>query len=233
MTNASERASGLESPERPTSGGSGPGDRPGFDHGASRDQQLVKAIARGDTSAWSTLLARHQDRLYAVCLRMVGRPDVAADLCQEAMVKIISGLHSYDATAALTTWMTRIAMNVCLTHLRSEKVRRHVSLDQPADGGRAASIGPIMNSGGQSSTGTNIAGGELSGSERVLHDEERERVGQALAILEPDQRAMLVLRDVRGLDYAQIALVLGIAEGTVKSRLFRARAALRAKLGDT
>jgi len=227
----------VQGPDRPTSStpGPAPADGPAPDHGAARDQQLVKAIVRGDTAAWSTLLARHQDRLYAVCLRMLGKPDLATDLCQEAMLKIIGGLHSYDGSAALTTWMTRIAMNVCLTHLRSEKIRRHLSLDQapgsPGTAGKSHS-GPITSGAPSTSIGASLASGELSGGERVSQDEERERVAHALSSLEPDQRAMLVLRDIRGLEYAQIAMVLGIAEGTVKSRLFRARASLRTALSD-
>lgn len=166
---------------------------------------------------------------------MLGKPDLATDLCQEAMLKIIGGLHSYDGSAALTTWMTRIAMNVCLTHLRSEKIRRHLSLDQapgsPGTAGKSHS-GPITSGAPSTSIGASLASGELSGGERVSQDEERERVAHALSSLEPDQRAMLVLRDIRGLEYAQIAMVLGIAEGTVKSRLFRARASLRTALSD-
>ena len=203
-----------------------PGPPPAADPAQVRDLQLVRAIRQGDPAAWSTLLARHQDRLYATCLRMIGQRDLASDLCQESMVRIIQGIGSYDGAAAITTWMTRVAMNVCLTHLRSAKLRTHASLDAPMGTGH----GRGDDSRTAQSLGASLATGELSGPQRVQDDEARELVARGLASIEPEQRAILVLRDVRGLDYAQISKVLGIAEGTVKSRLFRARAALRAVL---
>ncbi len=194
--------------------------------------QLVRAVQQGDPSAWSTLLARHQDRLFAICVRMTGSRDLAADLCQDAMVKIIQGIASFDGSAAPGTWMVRVAMNVCLTHIRAAKVRKTTSLDALTGPGafkqgdsRTMGIGGDARAGG--GFGSSLQDGELSGSQRVQDEEGREHLARCLLALEPEQRAILVLRDVRGLDYGQIARALGIAEGTVKSRLFRARASLR------
>jgi RNA polymerase sigma-70 factor, ECF subfamily len=186
------------------------------------EQDLVRAVRaagrRGETgrSAWGTLLARYQDRVFAVCLRMVGDREAAADLAQDTFVKVIHGLDSYDGRSKLSTWIIRIAMNVCLSHLRSQKLRRHASLDAPAGGTDRPKSEQIAGS-----------GRELEPSLGVEGDERRRIVSAGLADLPADQRAILILRDVQGLDYEQIADVLGVAVGTVKSRLFRARLALR------
>lgn len=172
------------------------------------DLELVQAIRRGEAGAWETLLKSYQNRLYTVCFRMVNDPELARDLTQEAMVRIIQGLDSYNGQAALSTWMIRITMNVCLSRLRSEKLRRHASLDHAPPG----------------------MAREPSSDERVLLDEQRGRLLDALNRIAPEHRSILVLRDVRGLDYEQVAEVLDLPVGTVKSRLFRARAALREAL---
>jgi len=102
------------------------------DAGNAEELALVRAIQRDGPSnmgAWSSLLTGYQDRLYAVCLRMVSNPHAAADLTQDSMVKIIQGLSGYDGRSKLSTWMIRITMNTCLSYLRSQKLRQHVSLD--------------------------------------------------------------------------------------------------------
>jgi RNA polymerase sigma-70 factor (ECF subfamily) len=185
------------------------------------DPALLHRAQSGDRAALTLLLTAHQDRLYAVCLRMVADRTVAADLTQDTLVKIIQHLPTYDGRSQLTTWMIRIAMNTCLSHLRSQKHRRHTSLDSgpgaaTADSDFARSFHP------QSPSNREPAG--PSGVE--LH-ERRGIVSRALAELDPDHRAVLILRDVQGLDYDQIAAAVGVPVGTVKSRIFRARAALR------
>lgn len=185
------------------------------------DLKLVEAIRRGEAQAWPALIARHQDRLFSVCMRMVHNRDLAADLTQDAFVKIIQGMDSFDGRAKLSTWMIRITMNVCLSKLRSEKLRRHASIEAIQDGT-------------QSNTGPERGVGRGFEQERepasvsgVQAHEDQERVLLALRQLDPDQRAVLILCDCRGHSYEQIAEVLGVAVGTVKSRLFRARTALR------
>jgi RNA polymerase sigma-70 factor (ECF subfamily) len=185
------------------------------------DLKLVEAIRRGDTSAWATLITRYQDRLFSTCLRMVHNRDLATDLAQDSFVKIIQGIDSFDARAKLSTWMIRVTMNVCLSKLRSEKVRRHASLEALADGtgrGTRSDTGPGMDFEQVREPGSTVG---------VEVHEDQERVLQALRQLDPDQRAVLILCDCRGHSYEQIAEVLGVAVGTVKSRLFRARTALR------
>lgn len=185
------------------------------------DARLVERIRAGDPEAWRELLSRYQQRLFGLCCRVLHDRQAAEDVCQDAMVKIVQGLAGYDGRAALMTWMTRITINCCLSRMRSEKLRRHASLDR-------AGLSDLGDGGEGSSWGAQMAQTrEPSAASRVESSEAQRLISQALSLLDPEQRAILLLRDQRGLDYDQIGEVLGIAVGTVKSRLFRARAALR------
>lgn len=179
-----------------------------------REQELLAAHRAGDPDALSSLLRGYQRRLFAICYRMVHRPDVATDLTQDALVKIIQGLPRYDGRSALSTWIVRVTMNCCLSHLRKQKLRDHASLDDVGHSG--VSIGSVLPD-----------KGEPSGADRVQRDERAALLERGLDQLDPETRAILVLRDVQDLDYARIGTVLDIPVGTVKSRLFRARLALR------
>lgn len=204
----------------------------------AEDAALVKQIQGGDTSAWTRLLTAYQDRLFGVCMRMVGDRERAADLTQDAMVRIIEGIKTYDGRAKLSTWMIRVTMNVCLSKLRSEKLRRHASLDagQETGGGGGGGRGNAQNhwSGdrgrGSAERVPDQQGREPAAELSVEREETRRLVAAALDRILPEQRAILVLRDSRGLEYEQIAEVLDVPVGTVKSRLFRARSALREAL---
>jgi RNA polymerase sigma-70 factor (ECF subfamily) len=189
------------------------------DEREAEEQALVAAINRGETQAWARLLSEYQDRLYGVCLRMVGDREMATDLTQDAMVRIIQGLASYDGRSRLSTWMIRVTMNVCLSRLRSEKHRRHASLDAVlSDDSRTEW------------SSAHAQTREPPASSGVERDESRLQIIAAMSRISPEHRAILVLRDVQGLDYEQIAQALEVAVGTVKSRLFRARLALRRAL---
>lgn len=186
----------------------------------SYDQKLVDAIRAGNTQAWPALISRYQDRLFSTCLRMVHNRELAADLTQDAFVKIIQHIASFDGRAKLSTWMIKITMNVCLSKLRSEKVRKAASLEALQDGARGTQTDP--------SRGLDFEQSREPGSlSSVEAHEDQERVLAALRHLDPDQRAVLILCDCRGLSYEQISEVMGVAVGTIKSRLFRARTALR------
>ena len=190
---------------------------------------MIEAIKRGDHSTWALLVTKHQNRVYATCVKMVHDRELALDLAQESFVKLMVGIGSFDGRAKFTTWLTRIVMNVCLSKLRSEKLRRHASLDAPSGG--ADGRGDGSDGDARPGRGTELEQArEPSLSSRVEAHEDRERVLSALRNLDPDQRAVLMLCDAQGHSYEQIAETLGVAVGTVKSRLFRARAALRAEV---
>jgi len=210
---------------------------------AGRDEDslhraLVERWLAGDDAALEQLLTSMAPRLLSICRQMCGDPADAADLCQDTLVKVIEGLPTFAWRSKLTTWMIRVTMNVCLTDRRRKRVRKTTSLSQFRDG-----QGPGATGGGQGSSGTG-SGGESEGAggvagpggwepstiSRVEREEDLDRLNRAMSQLEPQSRMMLILRDSQQLEYAQIAEVLNVPIGTIKSRVFRARQALRERM---
>jgi RNA polymerase sigma-70 factor (ECF subfamily) len=172
------------------------------------DDELVRSAAAGDRTALDALLARHVDRLFAVCRRVCG-PDAAADATQHALLSITRSIGRFDGRAAFTTWSHRIAVNAALDEVRRQRRSAVPASDVLA---RHDVVAP---------------GG--SGPERVV---DRLDLDAALAALPDEFRVAVVLRDVADLEYAEIARTLGVPIGTVRSRIARGRAALAASLGN-
>ena len=191
------------------------------------DPDILKRAQEGDRDALDVLLRPELDRVYATCRRMVSSRDEAEELSQDALVKIIRGLPTYDGRASLSTWMTRVTINACLSWLRARTRRARRA---GGDGG----VGPISLDTPDAIAAEPGRGSEPGAAGGVQPDDAAAsaRVVRALDALRPEYRAVLVLRDVRGLDYAAIGSALDLPVGTVKSRLFRARSALRAALED-
>jgi RNA polymerase sigma-70 factor, ECF subfamily len=178
------------------------------DH-APPDELLLARAARGERDALDQVLRGEQHRIYAICLRMTGNDADARDATQEAMLAICRGLRGFDRRSAFRTWVYRVTTNACLDELR-RRSRRPIATD-PLDAGERG--GPIT---------------------RAPDDAVAARLtlDAALARLLPEFRAALVLRELCGLDYAEIADVLDIPPGTVRSRIARARQALARDLGN-
>ncbi|MEM6313784.1 MAG: sigma-70 family RNA polymerase sigma factor [Planctomycetota bacterium] len=184
---------------------------------------LFDAARAGDRAAFGQLVALYQDRLYNGVLRLVGDRDEARELVQEALLKALQNIGGHRGESGAYTWMFRIAMNLAISRLR--KVRRH----------RTFSLNARSYAGERS--------GEQSQAERLPDDHQpapgdridrRERdalVLAALGRLDVEYRTLIVLRDLEGFDYKQMAALLDLPLGTLKSRLFRARLALREELG--
>jgi RNA polymerase sigma-70 factor (ECF subfamily) len=168
------------------------------------DDVLATRASRGDRRALETLLERHADRIHAVCRRIVTQPEDALDATQEAMIAIARGITRFDGRAAFRTWSYRVATNAALDELRRKR-RRPLPVD-PTD---PASPAPTQR--------------EPSFEERVGI---RLDVDAALATLPDEFRVAVVLRDLCDLDYAEIAEVLDVPPGTVRSRISRGRAIL-------
>ena len=181
------------------------------------DQELLRAHVDGDPDAFGELFARHRDRLWAVALRTMGNPDDAADGLQDGMVAAFRRAGSFRGEAAVTTWLHRVVVNACLDRLRAAKIRRFDALPDDVD-----------------DRGTVVATAALDDrpEEAAEAAERRRRVLDALATLPPEQRAALVLVDMEGYPVAEVAEMLGCAEGTVKSRCSRGRTRLAGLLGD-
>ena len=192
------------------------------------DEQLVSAIREADSpesvrEAWRELLVRYQPMMHTLCRQMLGPKAPIEDACQDALVKVMRGLHTFDDRARISTWIYRVTVNCCLSRIRKESRHRAVTLDS----------GPKAGSGSGSSGSGPTLGDFLPQSREpipgrsVQQEDQRALVTEALGNLDPDLRSVLLLRDAQGLDYAQIAELLEVRVGTVKSRIFRARLALR------
>lgn len=182
------------------------------------EDALLKAWKGGDAAALGDLLSCFQPRIWSLCYRTLGRYEDAADLAQESMVKVIQGLRGFDGRSKLSTWIIRVTINCCLSHLRKEKLRRHQSLDAPApgeDGGTRAD---------------HLLGREPQPEMGVERKDMLRQLSAAFMDIEGQQRLLLVLRDVQGIEYGQLAEIYEVPVGTIKSRLFRAREALRSSI---
>lgn len=181
------------------------------------EQALIARLRRRESEAFTELVRLYQHRVFGLLLRMVGQPDEAEELAQEVFVNVYRGLESYRGDASLRTWIFRIATNQAKNRLKYLSRRRaglQESLDDHAD---EAAFMPL--------------GEPVPRPDRAAEGAEMERVvAAALASLDPEHREVLVLRDIEGLAYDELAQVLGLAEGTVKSRLFRARYALKQRI---
>jgi RNA polymerase sigma-70 factor (ECF subfamily) len=184
---------------------------------AQREADLFRQAREGDRGAFGQLAIRTQDRLYTAILRIVGEREEARELTQETFVKALTAMNDFRGESAWYTWVFRIGVNLSLTHLRKVQRRRTFSLDAPKFGS------------GDQATGLadRLASPEATPEQIAQRHETRQQVLRCLGELDSEQRALLVLRDVEGMDYQQMADVLDVPLGTLKSKLFRARLALR------
>lgn len=195
-----------------------------------RELQLLEAYRRGgDDShrALTELLSAYQRRIYSVCFRMVRRPEDAADLTQDVLLKVVEHLSSYDGRSKLSTWIIRVALNASLSHLRRSKTREARSLDTASHGGLGGAGRIELDATPNQSPTAAVDSREPSPLGSVELQQQRMLVLQTLESLDPDTKAILVLRDMQDMDYQQLAEALDVPLGTIKSRLFRARAAFR------
>ncbi|MBI1377953.1 MAG: RNA polymerase sigma factor SigM [Frankiales bacterium] len=174
------------------------------------DAALLAAHVAGDAEAFPELVRRHRDRLWAVALRTTGDPEDAADALQDALVSAFRNAGSFRGEAAVTTWLHRVVVNACLDRMRRRRARPTVPL--PAEDG---------------DTGAHGIADPRDDLDRL---ELRMEIDRALRALPDDQRAAIVLVDVEGLPVSEAAALLGVPEGTVKSRCSRGRARLAVAL---
>jgi len=172
----------------------------------SDDRALVEAARGGDRGALEQLLRRHHDRLYALCRRVTGNDADGQDACQEALVAIVRGIPGFDGRSAFGTWAYRVAANASLDELRRRRRRPEPVAPEERAGGRSASAAPVADTADAVAT--------------------RVDLDAALATLTPEFRVAVVLRDLCGLSYEEIAEVVEVPPGTVRSRISRGRAAL-------
>ncbi len=186
---------------------------------SEKDQELIQRASKGEREAFGELVVRHQDRVFNLAYRLTGRHHEAMDLCQEAFVRAFAAISNFRAESAFFTWVYRIVLNL---HMNREKslggraAKKMFSLDCPAR-----------------STDKPIEMMDQTAADPSLPIEDRERdeiIQEAIMKLEADHRQVVLLRDMEGMSYGEITAYLEIPEGTVKSRLHRARDELRALL---
>jgi RNA polymerase sigma-70 factor (ECF subfamily) len=179
--------------------------------GPDTDEVLVRRFQEGSAAAFEMLVERHGSRVYNLCLRVLGDPEEAADASQDAFLAALRKLHTFRGEAAFTTWMHRVTVNACYDSLRRKRRRPllHMVTDETDDRPEPAPTVP-----------------DHADQVELSVDVER-----ALREVPEEFRVALVLADVQDLPYDQISAVLEIPVGTVKSRVFRGRAALGRALG--
>ena len=180
------------------------------------ERRIIAQVCAGDTNAFEALVVAYQKQVYNLALRTVGNEEDAADMTQEVFLRAYRALGTFRGESKFSVWLYRIVSNVCLDFLRAKKRRQTVSLSVTDDDGEDTEL--------------DIAD-ESKSPERIFERAmTRDAVRRGLAALTPEYRQILILRELQGMSYEEIAEVLGLESGTVKSRIFRARKKLCAFL---
>ncbi len=184
--------------------------------------RLVYACMRGEPAAWQQLVAAQHRRVYGLCYRFTGSPTDAEDLTQDVFLKVYRNLAGFDpAKGAFTTWITTLTRNLLVDHFR--RTRQDRATDSLDDTGRQGCDGFSM--------ADRLADTRPGQMQSVAQMELRARIQHALKQLSPELREAVILRDLQDMDYREIAVVLRVPEGTVKSRISRGRGELARILG--
>jgi len=187
---------------------------------AFEDAVLLKRCRDGEMGGFAVLIRKYQDRLYNAILKMCGNPDDAEELCQEAFVKALENLGTFRQDSGFYTWLFRIGMNLTISRRRKGGRVKFHSLDP---GGRDDEPPQRLRD-------ALADRAQRDPAEEAAQKDVNRRVMEALAEVEDDFRAVVVLRDIEEMSYKQISRVLGTPVGTVKSRLYRARCMLKESL---
>lgn len=184
------------------------------------DKELVRQFKKGDKSAFEALVRRHQRRVFNLVFRVCRHPDEANDLTQEVFVRVYKKLHTFEERSAFTTWLYQVAVNHAKNRLKYLG-RRHYyqseSLDKPIEGSENTMTRQIES--------TDLGPDQLLAGAQI-----QKIVQEKLSELADDQKMVVIMRDIQGLDYEEIAEITGLALGTVKSRIHRGRVELKKKL---
>ena len=176
------------------------------------EARLIGLASQGDAAAFNSLMGMHERRMYAVALRMCGNAEDAQDCLQEAMLRVYRAISGFKGQSSFSTWLYRITMNTCLDELRKRKNRPSTSLDGLVDAGWSP-----------------VDAGETP-ERHTLRREVRQTLQAMISELPEDMRAAVVLRDIQGYTYDEIAEMLDTNVGTIKSRISRGRERLREKI---
>ncbi len=189
---------------------------------AEDDLTLVRRVQQGDSAAFRLLFEKYHRRVYAVALGVVKNPSDANDVVQEAFVKVHRHLATFQGASSFYTWLYRITMNLAIDHLRRKKAARQVDFDEAIkqdDGTEdAGNLAPIL---------TNADPGKTQSRKELAA-----KIHDALALLPDIHRQAILLREVEGLNYEEIAKIMKVPKGTIMSRLFHARRKMQSALAE-
>ncbi|MEN6316931.1 MAG: sigma-70 family RNA polymerase sigma factor [Clostridiaceae bacterium] len=178
------------------------------------EQLLLERSKAGDVSAFEMLIEAYQKKIFNLAYRIVGNYDDAGDLAQEALIRIFRSIAGFKEQSSFSTWVYRITTNVCLDDIRKKKNKKVISLDEEIHVEDGEMKRQIMSD-------------DPLPDEVAEKEEMRRLVNDAINMLPEEQRLVISLRDIQGLTYDEIADVLDCPSGTVKSRINRARQALK------
>ena len=178
------------------------------------ERDMIERASRGDAAAFNRLMEQHERRMYAVAPRMCGNREDAQDCLQEAMLRVYRAIGGFKGQSSFSTWVYRITMNTCLDELRRKKNRQSTSLDS------------LLDMGWSPSDDTNAP------EKQAIRSELRRNLNRAIQELPEEMRSAVVLRDIQGFSYEEIAHMLEINVGTIKSRISRGREKLREKMKE-
>lgn len=176
------------------------------------DQALVERAVQGDQKAFRQLVERYQRKVYTIAFGVVRNPDTALDITQDAFVRVHKNLATFKGDSSFYTWIYRIVLNLCIDRKRRQARQAEVDYDDGISHGEGFTDGPTL-----ASTGIDNPAQAAHRKELVEH------MDRALATLSEEHKSILLLREVDGLSYEELAETLDIPKGTVMSRLFHAR----------
>jgi len=190
------------------------------EQGYDEDMDLVAASQKGDTEAFESLVRKHQTRTMSIAFRMIGDYEEACEIVQETFLSAFKAIRKFRGEARFSTWLYGICLNHARNHVKQRRGRARYELYSLDD--------PVKDEDARMSRSPSTS--EPSIIERLEQKELQDKVQRCIQCLEEHYREVLVLRDIEGFSYDEIQELLGLPEGTIKSRLFRARDALRTSL---
>ena len=181
------------------------------------EKDLIRKAKQGDMFAFEELILKHEKIVYNLALRMMNHSEDAQDIAQEVFLKAYRSLANFDERSAFSTWLYRITHNTCIDEMRKRKGKQTYSLEEELESEDGSMQRQVADAGD-------------TPEESLLRAEQKSEILQALDTLLEEHKAAVVLRDVKGLSYEEIAEILELSLGTVKSRISRARNQLKTEI---